>query len=101
MHFVVHALDQPDALDRRLAVLDAHRRYLAEVNDRLEIKILLSGPLIEDGGDPMKGSFFLIDAPDRASVEALFESDPMAQADVWSDCHITALNLRVNNMGHP
>lgn len=99
MHFVVHALDRPDALSRRLEVIDAHRAYLAEARPSHRAKILLSGPLIDDETEQMNGSFFLIDAPCRADIEAFFADDPLANADVWKDLKVTAIHLRTNAMG--
>lgn len=99
MQFVVHALDQPDALARRLDVIDAHRAYLATAGSKHRATILMSGPLIEDETQEMKGSFFLIDAPTREDVDAIFADDPLANADVWAECTITALHLRTNAWG--
>ena len=48
MIFVAHALDKPGASERRLAVLDAHRRYLDEAPLALGVKVLMSGPLLAD-----------------------------------------------------
>lgn len=93
MHFVVHALDKPDALPRRLEVVAEHRGYLQTATT---MTIPMSGPLTEDDGETMKGSFFLIDAPDRATIEAFFAEDPLAKADIWQTLQITAFNLRVN-----
>ena len=96
MHFVVHALDRPDALARRLGVIDAHRAYLAASGSRHRARILMSGPLMDDAAQTMTGSFFLIEASGRHEVEALFADDPLAQADVWASCTITAFHLRTN-----
>ena len=96
MHFVVHALDKPDTLPRRLEVIDAHRAYLAEARPRYGTKILMSGPLIDEKTKEMKGSFFLIEASQRNDVEALFENDPLANADVWNDVIVTAFQIRTS-----
>ena len=96
MHFIVHALDKPDALPRRLEVIDAHREYLAAAQPKHGAKILMSGPLIDDETKEMKGSFFLIEASKRKDVEALFENDPLANADVWNDVTVTAFHIRTS-----
>lgn len=98
MHFIVHALDKPDALPRRLEVIDAHRAYLAESRPKHGARILMSGPLIDDKTKDMKGSFFLIEASKREDVEALFENDPLAKADVWNDLTVTAFHMRTSVM---
>ena len=96
MHFIVHAVDHPDALPRRLEVLEAHRAYLAQARPGNNAKILMSGPLIDDASGHMQGSFFLIEAPHRSDVDVLFADDPLANAGVWEDCTITAFYLRTN-----
>ena len=96
MHFIVHALDKPGALQRGLEVIDAHRAYLAEARPKHGAKILMSGPLIDDETKEMKGSFFLIEAPKREDIEALFENDPLANADVWDDLAVTAFHMRTS-----
>lgn len=98
MHFVVHALDKPGTLDQRLAVIDQHRAYVADAPKTHGITVLMSGPLIADDGETMKGSFFLLDAPNRASIEAMFADDPIKQADIWGSLSVTAVHIRTNNM---
>ena len=56
MLFVLHALDKPDALPRRLAAYDAHKAHLGDTG-RFEVTILMSGPLTTDDGQTMIGSF--------------------------------------------
>lgn len=101
MFFVVHAYDRPDALALRLAQIADHRSYLDTAPDRHGILVMLSGPLTEDSGDPMKGSFFLLQAPDRASIEALFDQDPLMRAGIWQEVHIDAVTIRQNHMDKP
>ncbi len=98
MHFVVHAIDKPDALPRRLAVIEAHRAYLATAPARHGVTVLLSGPLLADDGETMQGSFFLLEAEDRAAIEALFADDPLGAADVWAARQVSAVMLRQNNL---
>ena len=98
MRFVVYAEDEPDALPRRLAAIDAHRAYLSEAPPRYGVEVLLSGPLVGDDGETMRGSFFLLEAADRSAVEAMFADDPLARADVWKKRSISAVFIRQNNM---
>ena len=99
MIFVVHALDKPNAIDRRLANLQAHRAYLDTAPGGFAVRILMSGPLLSDDGQGMKGSFFLLDAPDRRAIEAMFDGDPLAQANVWQKLDINRVKVRQNNVG--
>ncbi len=94
MLFVLHALDKADALSRRLAAYDAHKAFLADTS-RFGLKIIMSGPLVEDDGTTMKGSFFLIEAPTRTEVERFHAADPFKAADVWAQTTITAFLRRV------
>ena len=98
MHFVVLAIDRTTALAKRLDVIGLHRTYLSEAPHLHGIKVLLSGPLTQDDGETMRGSFFLLDAPDRASVKALFAGDPLMTANVWKTIEISAVHVRQNNM---
>ncbi|MEM8700307.1 MAG: YciI family protein [Pseudomonadota bacterium] len=98
MHFVVFAKDRPDALPQRLDVIDRHRTYLGEAPARHGVRVLLSGPLTQDDGETMRGSFFLLDATDRTSIDALFEGDPLMAAGVWETLEISAVQVRQNNM---
>ena len=99
MHFVVHALDKPDALPRRMETLAAHRAYLNDAPPNHGIKVLLSGPMTADDGASMIGSFFLLEAPNRDAIEDMFAKDPIYLADVWQSRSVTAVELRQNNMG--
>ena len=98
MRFVVHALDKPDALQRRMQVIGAHHRHLDEAPEHHGVQILLSGPLTRDDGETICGSFFLLEASSRAEVEALFATDPLSKADVWQSRTVTAVTIRQDNL---
>ena len=98
MRFVIHALDKPDALPRRMQAIEAHRAHLDQAPAHHRVTILLSGPLTTDDRTQMCGSFFLVDAPDRDAIEALFAQDPLSSADVWATRTVTAVTIRQNNM---
>jgi uncharacterized protein YciI len=99
MHYVIHALDREDGLDRRMAVIEEHRAYLAEAPAKHAVRILLSGPLTSDDGSRMTGSFLLVEAETREAVEAMIGGDPLASADVWESLSVSPVTLRQNNMG--
>lgn len=101
MRFVVHAKDKTDALTRRMAALEAHRAHLEKAPGAFGVQVLLSGPLIEDEGTGMIGSFFLLEAPDRESVLALFNKDPLKRADVWETFVVDAVIIRQDNLSGP
>lgn len=93
MHFVISCLDKPDALETRLATMPAHKDYIATN----PIKVLLSGPLTEDDGETIVGSFFLVEAADRAEVERFQQNDPLYRASIWQSIEIHAFAKRIDN----
>ncbi|CTQ69525.1 YciI family protein [Roseibium alexandrii] len=98
MQFVVYAIDKPDALRLRLEVLEAHRHFLGTEPERYGVKVLLSGPLTEDDGSTMRGSFFLLEADNREKIKDMFANDPLQAAGVWAEQQISAVTVRQNNM---
>ena len=94
MIWIVTCLDKKDALPRRLAHIDAHRAYLKTA----PITTLLSGPLVADDGETMKGSFFMVEAGSRDEVLAFHDADPLKHADVWETVIIEAFFKRVDNL---
>ena len=91
--FALHAIDRPDALPLRLEHYAAHRAFIETANEH-GIVIVLSGPLQSDDGEVMIGSLFVIEAPDRDTVEAFANADPFHQAGVWGDVKITRFHRR-------
>jgi uncharacterized protein YciI len=94
MLFVIHALDKPGSLPVRLANYEAHKAYLTG-SEAKGIRTVMSGPLVEDDGETMKGSCFVIDVADRATAEAFHRNDPFYQAGLWQPAAITAYIKRV------
>jgi uncharacterized protein len=94
MLFIIHALDQPDALPRRLAAYAAHKAFLSDCA-RHGVTMVMSGPLVADDGETMRGSFLLVEAADRATVERFNAADPFSAADVWQTVSISAFLSRV------
>lgn len=68
----------------------AHRAYIWRTD--LPARLLLGSPLISDDGTRPIGSWLLVEAPDRASVEAFAASDPYVLADLPDRITITALH---------
>lgn len=83
--FLLLCLDKPDALALRLANREAHLAYVADNAG----KVPAAGPLLDEGGQ-MKGSFFIIEAADRAAVEAFNAADPYRQAGLFERVEIHA-----------
>ena len=93
MHFVIHALDKPDALLIRLANYEAHKAYLAKAT----VKTVISGPLVADDGETMIGSCFVVEANSKEEVLAFHNGDPFKAAGVWEHVHINPFLKRVDN----
>ena len=93
MLFIIHGIDKPDGLPQRLAHYEAHKAFLSDTS-AFGVKIVMSGPLVADDGTSMIGSFFLIEAPDRATVERFNAADPFKQADIWERVTITGFLKR-------
>ena len=93
MHYVIHCLDHPGAVEKRLANYEAHKAYLASAS----MKMLISGPLLADDEKTMIGSCFLVEAGSLAEVEAFNRGDPFAKADIWGTVSIRPFIKRVDN----
>lgn len=93
MLFAIHGVDRQGALDTRLAHYEAHKAFLSDTS-AFGVEIVMSGPLVADDGTTMIGSLFLIEAPNRAAVEAFNAADPFKTADIWERVTITGFLRR-------
>jgi len=90
MIYVVHCLDKPSLAAKRVELVDVHRAYLATK----PIEVLSSGPLLSEDGKEMIGSLFIVDARDRAEVEAFSQGDPFTKADLWQSVNVQRYGVR-------
>ena len=88
--FVLTCVDHPGALERRMSVRESH---LAYVREHIAM-VRLAGPLLDDAGD-MAGSMFVIEAADRAAVEAFSAADPYRVAGVFERVEILPWKVTV------
>ncbi|MFT3735619.1 MAG: YciI family protein [Rhodocyclaceae bacterium] len=72
MLFAVRFYDRPDQLAVRQQYLQAHIDWLDVQRD----VILVGGSLRAEPGATPEGGLWVVNAPDRATIEALIESDP-------------------------
>lgn len=91
MLYIIACKDKPGVLDQRMAAIPAHIDYVGQQ----PLKVVMSGPLVEDDGETVNGSFFIIEADTRAQADAFNRNDPLYAADIWSDVMISAFNKRV------
>jgi uncharacterized protein YciI len=93
MLFAIHALDREGALSTRLANYEAHKAFLSDTSSR-GVQIVMSGPLTADDGETMIGSLFIVEAPNRSTVEAFNAADPFKAAGIWDQVSITGFIRR-------
>ncbi|EGO93645.1 YciI family protein [Acidiphilium sp. PM] len=93
MHYVIHCLDHPDSVEKRLDHYEEHKAYLAKAS----IKTVISGPLLAEDEQTMVGSCFVVESNSLAEVEAFNRADPFAKAGLWATVSIRAFNKRVDN----
>lgn len=79
MLFAIHCLDKPDHAALRQANREAHLAYARSFGD----KILFGGPLLTADGSGMIGSLLVMEAADRAEVEAYCTNDPYQKAGLF------------------
>jgi uncharacterized protein YciI len=83
MLFAVTIDDKPGMAATRRAVRAAHLAWL----ERHREMLVIAGPVMDAGGNSI-GSVRVVEAPDRAAVEALTEGDPFAQAGCFARVEI-------------
>jgi uncharacterized protein YciI len=93
MLFVVHALDKKDFLPTRAKHYRAHRIHLDRAEEHA-VDVITAGTLVDDDGETPVGSIFVIDAADRAAVDAFTRSDPYHTNGVWERVSIHGYNKK-------
>jgi uncharacterized protein len=93
MLFVIHATDKKGALPVRAQFYRPHRIHLDEA-ENYSVDVVTAGTLVADDGETPCGSVFVIDAKDRAAVDAFVRSDPYHVNSVWEDVRIHGYNKK-------
>ena len=78
MLFALVCTDRPGALELRMATRPMHLAYL----EGQQSKLIEAGAMLDPEGKPC-GSLFLIEAADRAEVQAFADADPYAKAGLF------------------
>ena len=94
MIWVILCKDKPNYFKKRMEVIDEHRKYLSTN----PIKTLISGPLINEEGDIMNGSFFMVEADNIEEIKKFQFNDPIYKAGIWDKITISPFNKRVDNL---
>ena len=82
MHFVIHAIDKPGIIETRAKHWRAHRIHLDE-SAKYGVQIVSAGPLVAEDGETPVGSLFVVEANDRAAIDAFTRTDPYSVHGVW------------------
>ena len=93
MLFVIHVTDRKDAIATRAKHYRAHRIHLDQAESHA-VNVVTAGTLVADDGETPCGSIFVIDAKDRASVDAFTCSDPYHVNGVWDKIQIHRYNRK-------
>jgi len=93
MLFVVHALDKKDILPTRAKHYRDHRIHLDRAGEH-GVDVITAGTLVADDGETPAGSIFVIDAKDRAAVDAFTRSDPYHINGVWDRVAVNRYNKK-------
>jgi uncharacterized protein YciI len=82
--FLIFAWDGPDSTAKRKAVAEAHHKFQASVMDRYVAR----GPMFEDDGTTMIGSFMIMEFPDRAACDEFWAGEPLNYGGVFDRVEI-------------
>jgi len=70
--YVVRFADKPNSAAKRKELLPAHLEWLDENKDM----ILVAGSLRPEYGEDPVGGMWVVEAKDKKTIEALFQTDP-------------------------
>jgi uncharacterized protein YciI len=89
--FVVHALDKKDIPATHAEHYRAHCIHLDQAEEHA-VEVVTADILVADDGETPVGSIFIVDAADRATVDAFTRSDPYHVNGVWERVAIHRLH---------
>ena len=89
MQYVVHAMDKKDIMPVRAKHFRDHRIHLND-SEKHGVSVVTAGTLIGEDGETPTGSLFVVEAPNRAAVDAFTRSDPYHINGVWQNVEIHA-----------
>ena len=76
--------DKPGALDLRMATRPTHLTYVASLGEALK----LGGPFLGPDGESPIGTILLLEAPDRAALDAIIARDPYVKAGLFAQIEV-------------
>jgi uncharacterized protein len=93
VHFVIHAVDRPDALTVRAKHYRDHRIHLDEAG-RHGVTVTTAGTLVAADGETPVGSLFILEAPSRSAIDQFTASDPYHVNNVWQAVEVHYYNKK-------
>jgi uncharacterized protein YciI len=91
MLFIVSGHDHDNGLQHRLAVRPRHRAHY----ETLGVDLILSGPYLDDKGDPI-GSMIIIRRDTQAAAEAYAAADPFVVEQVFASVSVSRWDWFMN-----
>ena len=91
--FMLACFDKPNCLDLRMATREAHLAYVREK----AAMVKLAGPMLDEA-EVMAGSLFILEADDRAAVEAFNAAVPYQQAGVFGRVEIRGFRASIGQL---
>jgi len=91
--YTLTCLDKPNSLEVRMAARSDHLAFAKELGERLK----LGGPLLDEAGQ-MVGSLLIVEAEDRAAVDALAAADPYTKAGLFERVEIRPFRVTVGQL---
>ena len=93
MHFVIHAVDRPEALATRAKHYRDHRIHLDRAGT-YGVSVTTAGTLVAPDGETPVGSLFVLEADNRAAIDAFTASDPYRIHGVWEKLDVHYYNKK-------
>ena len=93
MHFVIHAVDRPEALATRAKHYRDHRIHLDQAGT-YGVSVTTAGTLVAPDGETPVGSLFVLEADNRAVIDAFTSSDPYRVHGVWENLDVHYYNKK-------
>jgi len=87
MLWMIDCTDKPGEQALRARHLPAHRQYL----ERCAERIFFSGPKLDDTGQTMIGSVFIITASSRQEAQRFVDAETLYRAGVFARVTITRI----------
>jgi hypothetical protein len=92
MLYALICTDKPDHLSVRMDNRPAHVDFLNGLGDALKG----AGPFLDDNDKPC-GSLVIIEAPNKAEIEAIAAADPYAKAGLFQSTDIRPWSWLIKN----